>query len=126
MNIIFSMLCIFSLKLTNGLLAGTTTTTDPNKIRLIDGIDLFNHIINPHPFKYTINPGRSVCGQDKGKNVFLLIVVNSDPAKFDFRSSQRDTWAKRSLFPGLNFTIFQNDVSQSRFGLEMYQLNSQK
>jgi hypothetical protein len=81
--------------------------------KLTDGINIYKKIVNPHPYKLTINPGKHFCGPDKGKNVYLLIVVNSDPAKFQFRSSQRDTWAKRSIFPDVRFLFLMGQPANS-------------
>ena len=76
-----------------------TEINDPTAIKIIDGIYLYNYTINPHPFKYTINPGINFCGKNKGKDVYLLIVVNTNPNNFKYRETIRETWAKRSLFP---------------------------
>ena len=63
---------------------------------LTDGLDLYEEIVSPlYPFEYVVNPGDSFCD----KNVFLLVVVNSNPGVFNFRSSLRETWTKRSIFP---------------------------
>jgi hypothetical protein len=67
--------------------------------KIIDGIGLYRKIVNPHPFKYLINPGQNICGQDHGKQVFLLIVVNTEPSRLQNRNTIRETWAKRTLFP---------------------------
>ena len=64
----------------------------------IDGIHLYRKIINPHPFKYLINPGQNICGKNHGKDVFLLIVVNTEPTRLINRNIIRETWAKRTLF----------------------------
>lgn len=56
-------------------------------------------IVNPHDFKYILNPGKDICGKDNGKSVLLLIYVHTSPENFNQRQTIRETWGKRSMFP---------------------------
>lgn len=68
------------------------------ELEQINGVDISPNILNPHEFKYILNPGRKICGESLGKEVFLLVVVNTDPTKFARRFSLRETWSRRSMF----------------------------
>ncbi|KAI8497231.1 hypothetical protein Bbelb_251800 [Branchiostoma belcheri] len=51
-------------------------------------------VINPHPYKFTINnPGKCRAGKD----VFLLIMVISAPGDADLRHAIRKTWGQETI-----------------------------
>ncbi|XP_019613482.1 PREDICTED: beta-1,3-galactosyltransferase 5-like, partial [Branchiostoma belcheri] len=53
-------------------------------------------VINPHPYKFTINnPGK--CSKD----VFLLIMVISAPGDADLRHAIRKTWGQETIDPDI-------------------------
>ena len=55
---------------------------------------LHDPVINPHPYKYTLNPSQA-CQED----VFLLVYVHSHPANSHRRGVIRNTWGNPSNFP---------------------------
>lgn len=59
---------------------------------------LSSSIVNPHDYKYLINPGESVC-KNKGDEVFLLIYVHSSPKNLKNRMAIRETWSNHVSFP---------------------------
>lgn len=65
-----------------------------------DEIDekVYIQVINPHKFKYLMNPETSVCGPDRGKGILLIAFVCVSPGKFTERERVRRTWSNRTLF----------------------------
>ena len=61
-------------------------------------LEINDKIVNRHDFKYIMNPGDQICGENFGINVFLLIYVHTSPDNFKRRLSIRETWSKRSMF----------------------------
>lgn len=57
------------------------------------------NVINPHDFKYMINPGRRICGHDNGKNITLMAMIPISAESFSHRFIIRTTWASRSNYP---------------------------
>lgn len=56
-------------------------------------------VINPHNFKYILNPEHELCNTTGNEDVFLFIYVHSAPSHFKKRQALRDTWLRRSMFP---------------------------
>lgn len=54
-------------------------------------------VVNPHKFKYILNPEHTLCNSS-GNNVSLLVYVHSAPNHFKHRQALRDTWLRRSMF----------------------------
>jgi hypothetical protein len=61
--------------------------------------------INAHDFKYLINPGLKVCGEDKGKHLLLIAFVPIAVGNFAGRLFIRETWAKSMFTENLNFKV---------------------
>ena len=57
--------------------------------------------VNPHYFKYTINP-KHIC---QGKEVFLLSYIHSAPAHHKKRTAIRDTWGNAKNFDDLRVRV---------------------
>merc|ERR1711997_156208 len=64
---------------------GGEQTTDKKQ----NPLNQAKRVKNPHPYFYTLNPGSSVCGDDK---VDLLVLVASALKHEDRRSAVRRTW----------------------------------
>lgn len=60
--------------------------------------------INPHNFKYLMNPGVSICQED-GENVLLLALVPVAAQNMERRLAVRTSWANKSLFPRLRYAF---------------------
>lgn len=61
-------------------------------------------IINPHPFKYLINCP-DICRDTK--TIFLLSYIHTAGSHYSRRKRIRETWAKRSNYPGVEIrTVF--------------------
>ncbi|RMZ97056.1 hypothetical protein BpHYR1_042981 [Brachionus plicatilis] len=56
-----------------------------------------NAIINPHTFKFTINPARTVCGVNQGANVILVSLVEVSPTAVKERRQIREAWGKNFI-----------------------------
>jgi beta-1,3-galactosyltransferase 1 len=75
------------------------------------GFQINNTIINPHDFKYVLNPGFGVCGQPgANSSKFYLVYVHTAPLNFVRRMAQRETWMRRSMFPNLRY-VFMMGIS---------------
>ncbi len=67
------------------------------------------NLTNPHPYRYLINPGDSVCSNQK---VLLLAFVTIAVNNFDQRSIIRTTWSNSKMFPHIK-TVFMVGTSKS-------------
>lgn len=76
----------------------TSAFKKDSSTRYINQIAVSNKIVNPHSYEYILNPGKRICGNTFGEQVFLLIVVNTNPANYHRRFSLRETWSRRSMF----------------------------
>ena len=61
--------------------------------------------VNPHDFEYVINPGKDICGDNFGSDVFLFIYVHSAPEHIHRRIAIRETWARRSMFKNIRLAF---------------------
>lgn len=61
-------------------------------------------IVNPHHFRYLLNP-EGACRTSKGGHVRLLVYVHAAPANLKKRQSIRDTWGEASLLRRYNATL---------------------
>lgn len=71
-------------------------------------------IINPHNFKYILNPGFQICGENNTDPVFLLIYVHTKPSLFARRTSIRETWARRSMFRDLRLIFMMGKTDEAK------------
>ena len=70
-----------------------------------------NPIINPHEFKYILNPGKTVC-ENSGR-IDLLMLVTSAAYNFDHRRIIRNTWANHTLFPTTKAVFIVGDAKNT-------------
>ena len=54
---------------------------------------------NPHDFKYLLNPGYNICGDNGGKDVTLLAMVPVHANGFNQRFIIRNTWGSKTVYP---------------------------
>ena len=82
-----------------------------------------NEIVNPHDFKYILNPGHQICSVDNSGNVYLLIYVHTAPDNYKRRLSIRETWAKRSMFRDIRI-VFMMGKTESKKTTELILLEN--
>ena len=77
--------------------------------------------VNPHKFKYIINPTQ-VCAP---KDVFLLVYIHSAPAHHKRRMAIRQTWGNAKHFPDLVLRlVFLMGMPKDRLSEEALQMES--
>ena len=79
-----------------------------------DQYRLQNEIVNPHDFKYILNPGHRICGLGQKPKVFLLIYVHTSPDNYKRRLSIRETWAKRSMFRDIRIVFMMGRTESTK------------
>ena len=106
---------LFALSFMNILLKCPLAVTDQYRLQ--------NEIVNPHDFKYILNPGHQICSDDNSSKVYLLIYVHTAPDNYKRRLSIRETWAKRSMFRDIRI-VFMMGKTESKKTSEMILLEN--
>lgn len=98
MNRLFSFFPLFLLNLCVFL---------SNSVSLKDKTyELKEKIVNPHNFKYLINPKDQICqGFNESNKLFLLVYVHCSSVNIKHRETIRETWARRSIFPQIRLVF---------------------
>ena len=97
---------LFALSFMNILLKCPLAVTDQYRLQ--------NEIVNPHDFKYILNPGHRICGLGQKPKVFLLIYVHTSPDNYKRRLSIRETWAKRSMFRDIRIVFMMGRTESTK------------
>ena len=78
----------------------------------INKVSIYRHIVNPHDFKYLLNPGKEFCSiQNK---LFLLVYVHTAPENLKRRIAIRETWANPSIVPDIKTIFIMGEVKDQR------------
>jgi hypothetical protein len=68
--------------------------------------EIKEEIVNPHNFKYVLNPKKQICSEFNEVNkLFLLVYVHSSSENFKHRETIRETWARRTIFPQIRLVF---------------------
>ena len=86
-----------------------------NTFKLANSID-FNQLIhlNSNDYKFTLNPGYSICGNNASKKLLLIAVVIISPDFFEQRELIRQTWGSLANFEKNFKLIFSIGLSKDK------------
>lgn len=90
----------------------------------INEVKVYKEVVNPFSFKYLLNPGEKICGPDHGKDVYLLVLVNTAPHYYQRRNSLRNTWASVAMFKDIRVVYVMGSVEERRSLTKHLQLES--
>lgn len=76
----------------------STEQQNETSLMFVERISNSNNV-NPHNYKYILNAGNNVCGNNSGKNVTLLAFVPISAKNFKQRFIIRSTWASKNIYP---------------------------
>ncbi len=87
--------------------------SDPTAVSLFEAefYKIHSKEVNPHNFKFIINPGNDICRQSP---VFLLVYVHSAPENQKNRMVLRETWLNENLFPEIKHVFLTGESNISK------------